>query len=67
MNEPGAPCYKCGVRPDVACRHRPADPEWQALVFEDKRDGRSRPDGGQGLNFKTRSRVAKRYGRYEKG
>lgn len=24
------PCSMCGVRPDVACKHRPADPDWQA-------------------------------------
>lgn len=24
MNEPGSPCACCGVRADVACRHRPA-------------------------------------------
>lgn len=26
--EPGTPCPYCQVRPDVACRHRPADPTW---------------------------------------
>lgn len=28
MSEPGQPCGLCGVRPDVACSHRPADPDW---------------------------------------
>lgn len=23
-----SPCFKCGARPDVACKHRPADPEF---------------------------------------
>lgn len=26
--ESGFPCSLCQVRPDVACRHRPADPSW---------------------------------------
>jgi hypothetical protein len=28
FGEPGSPCGLCGVRPDVACSHRPADPGW---------------------------------------
>lgn len=24
----GYPCKRCGVRPDVSCRHRPADQSW---------------------------------------
>ncbi|APZ81769.1 hypothetical protein vBEliSR6L_4 [Erythrobacter phage vB_EliS_R6L] len=26
--DPGFPCKRCGVRPDVDCDHRPADPFW---------------------------------------
>lgn len=22
------PCFMCNARPDVACKHRAADPEW---------------------------------------
>lgn len=27
--EAGYPCSLCCVRPDVACRHRDADPHWK--------------------------------------
>lgn len=49
----GAPCRLCGVRPDVACRHRPAvgappRPDLPA-------DNRLRRDfAGQGFNFRRR-------------
>lgn len=26
--DPGFPCKRCGVRPDISCSHRPADPFW---------------------------------------
>lgn len=26
----GFPCPKCSVRPDIACQHRPAAPEWRS-------------------------------------
>ena len=29
MIETGQPCPLCAVRPDVACRHRPADESWR--------------------------------------
>lgn len=58
MIEPGAPCWLCGVRPDVECQHRAADPAWQRPVFEDPPDGR--------LTNRGAYRVATRYGRYPK-
>lgn len=57
MMEPGAPCALCQVRPDVACRHRPADPNWSmgaAPVETDNR--RNRDYTGQGYNFRKGSK-----------
>ena len=33
----GSPCTLCGVRPDVACRHRPADETYHPPVQEEVR------------------------------
>lgn len=41
MTEPGQPCTFCGVRPDVACRHRPADSSYRPPDQSDS-DGRAR-------------------------
>lgn len=54
----GAPCELCGVRPDVACRHREADPGYRPPEQFETRDARSRPDGGQGLNFGKRKVIS---------
>lgn len=51
---PGSPCAKCGARPDIGCPHRPADASYHPPAQDDERDGRSRPDGGQGRNFGNR-------------
>lgn len=39
MIEPGRPCPLCDVRPDVACRHRAADPNWQGITARPKSKG----------------------------
>lgn len=57
---PGYPCPLCQVRPDVPCRHRPADPEWSMgddPPDPDQRRGTPRP--GQGKNFYGRRQVNK--------
>lgn len=36
--ETGLPCPFCNVRPDIACPHRPADPNWRGMV--DRRPSR---------------------------
>lgn len=54
----GTPCDKCGVRPDVACAHREADSAYRPPEQLDERDPRSRPNGGQGLNFGTRKLIS---------
>lgn len=46
------PCKLCGVRPDVACRHRPADTSWSmgdAPPDEDGRAAGNRPGNGHHL------------------
>ena len=49
--EPGKPCVACGVRPDVACRHRPA--ECAPIVRKDgEAKKRGAHDGFQGLRWK---------------
>ena len=56
MTLPGTPCFRCGVRPDVDCPHRPADPDWAP-----SRPIVSRPPdrrASNGLNFKTRTYVS---------
>lgn len=52
--EPGKPCGYCGVRPDVACRHRrTVEPPVERP--EPKPDGRRLRDWtGQGLNFRVK-------------
>lgn len=52
--EPGMPCFYCGVRPDVACRHRPATGSAPVQQPEPPQLPQRRKDGGQGLAFKTR-------------
>jgi hypothetical protein len=55
--EPGKPCLMCGVRADIACRHRPAE---APIVRVDKAgEKRGAHDGLQGLRWK----LAKRRGR----
>lgn len=49
----GTPCDKCGVRPDVACRHRAADPGYRPPV-QDEEPARRGFGRGQGLAFGTR-------------
>ena len=59
--EPGAPCPWCAVRPDVPCRHRPADPDYRRPEQDEGEEDKYKPKRGegQGLNFKTRKvRVA---------
>lgn len=56
MNDPGYPCPLCQVRPDVACRHRPADPDWSMGPSLPDTSTRSVPRPGQGFNFRTRKR-----------
>lgn len=62
----GEPCPKCGVRPNVACAHRPVDPAWAGgKPFEPKEDGRRTRDyTGQGLNFGTRKQLISGGGAY---
>lgn len=43
--EPGRPCQYCDVRPDVACRHRPADPTWRKVEQPEGGDGRKNNGG----------------------
>lgn len=50
----GEPCPKCGVRPDVACVHRPADENWKGPPPAKADMRRERDFTGQGLNFGTR-------------
>lgn len=38
--DPGFPCKRCGVRPDVDCDHRPADPHWSMGPEPPDTDGR---------------------------
>jgi hypothetical protein len=55
--EPGKPCLMCGVRSDIACRHRPAE-AGRPPPPEQKEDGRKRRDWtGNGRNFHVRKRV----------
>jgi len=52
---PGYPCTLCQVRPDVACRHRPADEDWSMgkdPPETDSRKGSERP--GSGIHFRSR-------------
>lgn len=42
-----SPCPKCQVRPDVACKHRPADPDWRNVQPE-KRYNEAGPRGMTG-------------------
>lgn len=62
--DPGFPCPHCGVRPDVACARRPADPYWTMgppPPDTDGRKGTERP--GNGNNFhRRRSDQIKRLG-----
>jgi hypothetical protein len=54
MLEPGYPCPYCQVRPDVDCRHRPADPNWKRPEQQAEPPKRDIPGSYQGLNFGTR-------------
>ena len=49
----GAPCASCGVRPDVACAHREADPGYHPPAQDGDPDRRRKNDHS-GLNFGTR-------------
>ena len=41
MSAHGSPCPYCQVRPDIACRHRPADETYRPPAQEaEKPDGR---------------------------
>lgn len=52
---PGEPCASCGVRPDVACQHRPASGGLPiALREEDQPKDKRKVARGQGLNFRSR-------------
>ena len=55
----GAPCVMCGVRPDVACRHRPASEEWQPPKHANPAVDPYKPKRGDGagLNFGKRTRI----------
>lgn len=44
----GDPCFFCGARPDIACKHRAADPEWTPPRFVDKPDLRKTKISGGG-------------------
>lgn len=57
MIEPGQPCPYCSVRPDVACRHRPADTSWSMGEAPVDDDGRKGPHPGRGHNFKSRKKM----------
>lgn len=46
--DPGFPCKRCGVRPDVSCEHRPADPYWSMGPAPPETDGRRVQSGGGG-------------------
>lgn len=48
--EPGYPCKLCGVRSDIACRHRQA--ETLRAPFPDRIDGRSLNTDGRGYAFR---------------
>jgi len=53
--DPGFPCKRCGVRPDVDCAHRPADPFWSMGPPPPDEDGRrGTPRPGNGNNFRAR-------------
>lgn len=62
----GTPCDKCGVRPDVACVHRAADPAYRPPVQDDDAD-RRRGNGAQGVNFGTRKIMVSGGGLYPLG
>lgn len=52
---PGEPCWNCGARADVGCKHRQAEgPRPVALVEQEqevKRERYDRRSRSQGLNF----------------
>jgi len=54
--DPGFPCKRCAVRPDVDCQHRPADPVWSMGPSPPDADGRRHgtPRPGNGHNFRAR-------------
>jgi hypothetical protein len=48
-----SPCFKCGVRPDIACAHREADPDYQPPKQYSTFDPyKPRPGELNGRNFK---------------
>lgn len=49
------PCPRCGVRPDVACKHRPADPQWLKVSPPDEKGLGSRRGSTRGF-IEKRSR-----------
>lgn len=53
---PGEPCASCGVRPDVACQHRPASGGLPIALREDgeSKAKRKRDYSGTGHNFRAR-------------
>ena len=54
--DPGFPCYYCGVKPDIACEHRPADPEWSMGPEPPAEDGRKNPANHRGGRFRIAAR-----------
>lgn len=46
----GHPCPQCGVRPDVGCRHRAADPDWQPPDQPGETDRRKVGKGSRPFN-----------------
>lgn len=59
--EPGRPCLPCGVRPDVDCPHRPADPEWVKPVQPEIRKPNREFSFLSGIHKFTHPRTGKVY------
>lgn len=61
--EPGRPCPLCDVRPDVACRHRPADPQWAGISARPKSKGPPNREFSflSGIRTFTHARTGKTY------
>lgn len=49
------PCKLCGVRPDVACRHRPAEPAKPKPILDDD-DQRKKPIALSSFVYRNRSK-----------
>jgi hypothetical protein len=56
MFDPGYPCNLCGVRSDVACKHRPAEPEIVRPegIADKRRDPATYYQNAGGRNFQRR-------------